>query len=118
MARGHGATTAIATAQQSACAGRRIWGIVGAGPWGVASFAEAGSRHTLFLSQAPHEEAGTAMTATRVGYGRALGWVKTLLGDTHATGMAVARTAALSEFLALRVAPAAMARALPEAEAG
>ena len=58
------------------------------------------------------------LTATRVGYGRVLGWVKPLLGTTHATIIAVVSWAVLSLLVAQRVTPAALARALPADEAG
>ena len=58
------------------------------------------------------------LTATRVGYGRVLGWVKPLLGSTHATTIVVVAWAVLSLLVAQRATPAALARALPAAEAG
>jgi hypothetical protein len=58
------------------------------------------------------------MTATRVGYGRVLGWVKPLLQDTHTTVITVVAWAVLSLLVAQRVTPAALARALPAGEAG
>jgi hypothetical protein len=75
-------------------------------------------RHTLFLSQTPREEAGTVMTAARVGYGRVLGWVKATLGGAHATVVATMAWAVLCLLVAQRAAPAALARALPAEEAG
>ena len=58
------------------------------------------------------------LTATRVGYGRVAGWVKPLLGATHATTIVVVAWAVLSLLVAQRATPAALARALPAAEAG
>ncbi len=58
------------------------------------------------------------MTATRVGYARVLGWVKPVLHGTHATIVAVVAWAVLSRLVAQRATPAALARALPAAEAG
>src|SRR5215210_3929563 len=75
-------------------------------------------RPTLFLSHTPTREEGTVLTATRVGYARVFGWVKPRLGTTHATTIVVVTWAVLSLLVAQRVAPAALARALPAAEAG
>ncbi|HEX5501534.1 MAG TPA: transposase [Thermomicrobiales bacterium] len=58
------------------------------------------------------------MTATRVGYGRVLGWVKALLAGTHATVVAAAAWAVLCLLAAQRATPAALARALPAEDAG
>ena len=58
------------------------------------------------------------LTATRVGYARVFGWVKPRLGTTHATTIVVVTWAVLSLLVAQRVTPAALARALPAAEAG
>ncbi len=58
------------------------------------------------------------MTATQVGYGRVFGWVKPLLAGMHATVSTVVTWAVLSLLVAQRVTPAALARALPAAEAG
>jgi len=58
------------------------------------------------------------LTATRVGYGRVLGWVKPRLGATHATTIVVVAWAVLSLLVAQQVTPAALARALPAEQAG
>ncbi len=58
------------------------------------------------------------MTATQVGYGRVFGWVKPLLAGMHTTVITVVTWAVLSLLVAQRVTPAALARALPAAEAG
>jgi hypothetical protein len=58
------------------------------------------------------------LTATRVGYGRVLGWVKPVLGATHATTIVVVAWAVLSLLVAQQVTPAALARALPAEQVG
>ena len=58
------------------------------------------------------------LTATRVGYGRVLGWVKPVLGATHATTIVVVAWAVLSLLVAQQVTPAARARALPTEQVG
>ena len=58
------------------------------------------------------------LTATRVGYERVAGWVKPVLGATHATTIVVVAWAVLSLLVAQRATPAALARALPAQEAG
>ena len=58
------------------------------------------------------------LTATRVGYGRVFGWVKPVLGATHATTIVVVTWAVLSLLVAQQVTPAALARALPAQQAG
>jgi hypothetical protein len=67
-------------------------------------------RHTLFLSHTPTREEGTVLTATRVGYERVCGWVKPVLGATHATTIVVVAWAVLSLLVAQQVTPAALGR--------
>jgi hypothetical protein len=58
------------------------------------------------------------MTAAGVGYERVHGWVKPMLGRTHATVGQTLTWAILCVLLAQRVTPAALARALPAEQAG
>jgi hypothetical protein len=63
-------------------------------------------------------EEGTGMTAAQVGYERVYGWVKHLLGATHATVVVTVAWAVLCLVVAQRATPAALARALPADQAG
>jgi hypothetical protein len=58
------------------------------------------------------------MTAAGVGYERGHGWVKPMLGRTHAPVGQTITWAVLCVLLAQRVTPAALARALPAEHAG
>jgi hypothetical protein len=58
------------------------------------------------------------MTASAVGYEHVQEWVKTRLGRTQATVVQTVAWAVLCRRLAQRVTPAALARALPAAQAG
>jgi hypothetical protein len=58
------------------------------------------------------------MTASAVGYERVHAWVKAMLGKTHATVVQTIAWAVLCVLVAQRVTPAALARALPMAQAG
>jgi Transposase DDE domain len=58
------------------------------------------------------------MTAAGVGYERVHGWVKPMLGRTHATVGRTLTWAVLCVLLAQRVTPAALARALPAEHPG
>jgi hypothetical protein len=58
------------------------------------------------------------MTASAVGYAHVQEWVKAMLGRTHATVIHTVAWAVLCVLLAQRITPAALARALPAAQAG
>ena len=58
------------------------------------------------------------MTTAEVGYEPVQQWVKHLLGKTHATVIGTVTWAVLCVLVAQRVTPAALARAVPAAQAG
>jgi hypothetical protein len=63
-------------------------------------------------------EEGTVMTTAQVGYAPVYQWVKSILGPTHTTVIATVAWAVLCLLVAQRVTAAALARALPAAQAG
>ena len=58
------------------------------------------------------------MTTAQVGYAPVYQWVKSILGPTHTTVIATVAWAGLWLLVAQRVTAAALARALPAAQAG
>jgi Transposase DDE domain len=63
-------------------------------------------------------EEGTGMTTAQVGYAPVHCWVKAVLGRTHTTVVLTVAWAVLCLLVAQRVTSAALARALPAAQAG
>jgi Transposase DDE domain len=66
----------------------------------------------------PLREEGAELTATEVGYEQVQAWVKARLQQTHVTVVQTIAWAVLCVVVAQRVTPAAVARALPAAQAG
>src|SRR5262245_19686158 len=93
----------------------------GAFPWGVATFDLTPWNAAIIhcsCRNTPSMEEGTVMTTAQVGYTSVHRWVKQVLGQTHTTVIMKVARAVLCLLVAQRVTSAALARALPAAQAG